>query len=476
MSDKQDKEQNKDSVSGETTNEKSKKKPEHMASDSGKKDLGGSSKPTNKKRNHLISDKTIQEKYGVSEDGGPENDPEEKRTAKEEKDPKMQKKRRTTYIIIGIVTACAVALILWLAIPNSGRSNYDNNMSGLITNALEEREGFPASISGTNVTAGNFHTMEKELVYVSDTSVVRLNQKAEAVYERSHSYYHPISQISGEYLMVYNVGSNGFRIDNKKETIRNDEAANTIMAADVAENGRYAVVTETKGYPSYLEVYLEDGTLQYKYSFSNCYVTDISLSKDGSHAAVIGVSANEGELISQVYLFDFNNETPLAIAEFSGTLLMDVEYCSDGRALAVGDNLIGSVTDNGEKTEYSYGNMQLAAYDFNENRALVALSPYDSVTSSKMVVVNSKGEEVAVQNCSETMTSVSLYGDTMAALSGQKVYSYSVNAARNYRGEEGTSQEPFHVTEAANDTKAIALADESAVYMLGISQVRFEDY
>lgn len=432
-----------------------------------------------KKEKHLVSDEKIMQKYGVHNDIESENDTAESdRNAAPPKpaDAAARKKRRNTYIIIAVVAACAIALILWLAIPNSGNSHYDNNMSGIVEDVLETKEGFPATINGTNVTSGNFYSMDRELVYVSDTSVVRLNQKAKAVFERSHSFYHPITKVSGEYMMVYNVGSNGFRIDNTKDTVRNEEAENIIMAADVSENGRYALVTETKGYPSALSVYKEDGSLQYKYSFSNCYVSDISLNADGTRAVVIGVTASEGELVSEVYLLDFNNETPLAIVECKDTLLLSVEFCSDGRALAVGDDRVVSVNDSGEKTDYEYGSMKLAAFDYDGSRLLVALSPYDTESASKLAVISSKGEEIAVRDCEDIMTDVSLYGDTMAALSGQKVYNYSVNAVRNFHGNDGEQQAAFHVTEAANDTKAIALADESSIYLLGISEVRFEDY
>ncbi|MDD5952686.1 MAG: DUF5711 family protein [Oscillospiraceae bacterium] len=426
---------------------------------------------------HLVSDETLMKKYGMSRDEDGENDPDEGEKAPplRPSDEIARKKRRNTYIIIAVITALAIGLIIWLAVPNTGSSSYENNASALVANDLEKSEGFPVSISGTSVTSGNFFTINKEVVYISDTSVVRLNQKAKPVFERSHGFYHPITKLSGDNLMVYNVGSNGFRIDNQKETVRSEEAENVLMAADVAENGRYALVTETKGYPSQLSVYLEDGSVQYKYSFSNCYVSDISLSADGSRAAVIGVTANEGALVSEVYLFDFRSETPLTISECPDTLLMAVEYC-DGRALAVGDDRVVSVNESGEKTEYVYEDKKLSGYDFSGGQILVGLSPYDSATASKLTLINSKAEEVASQPVTGTVLDVSLYGDTMAVLTDEAMSSYSVNAVRNFHGQEGESQSAFHVEEVSNDIKAIALADESSAYLLGISEIQYVDY
>ena len=275
--------------------------------------------------------------------------------------------------------------------------------------------------------------------------------------------------------MVYNVGSTGYRVDNAGDTQRNETTEDVIMAGDVAENGKYAVVTETKGYPSYLTVYLEDGSPQYTYRFANCYVIDVALSEDGNSVAVAGLSAAEGQMVSELYLLDTHQEEPQAVAQFENTMLLQVEYC-DGRALAVGDTLTVSMDSGGNKTQFEYGNRKLSAFTFHDNRALVALAPYDSSTASRLEVLTNKAEEYAGQDFDGVVTGVSLYGDTMAALSGDTVYAYSVNAVRNFHGKEGERQSSFHEIEVDNDTRAIALADESALYILGISQVQYEDF
>ena len=433
-----------------------------------------------KKKKHLIPDETIEFKFGMQPDDQSENDSDEpirkkNSSPKPRRDPSERRRRRRTFIIIGIVAACAIGVILWLAIPNSGKNYYDNNMSGIPQETIEAHEGFPLSISGTTVSGGNFHAVEKELVYVSDTSVVRLNQKAGEVYNRSHSFYHPIVRSGGDYTMVYNVGSAGYRVDNKRETVHNETTEDVIMAGDVAENGKYAVVTETKGYPSYLTVYMADGSPQYTYRFANCYVIDVALNEDGSVAAVAGLSASEGEMVSELYLLDTHQEEPVAVAQFENTMLMAVDYC-DGRALAVGDNLVASLDGGGSKQQYEYGSRKISAYTFEGDRALVALSPYDSSTASRLEVLNSKAEEIAGQDYDGVVTAVSLYGDTMAAFCNGKIHAFSVNAVRNFHGKEGERQSAFKEMEADNDTRAIALADESSLYILGISSIGFEDF
>ena len=100
-----------------------------------------------------------------------------------------------------------------------------------------------------------------------------MNSSANQSINRQHSFNSPVLQAtSGKYL-IYNLGGNGFKIEGSSDTIYSGNTSNNIIAGDIAGSGRYALVTETQGYPSSLSVYLTDNTVQYKYDFSEYYVT-----------------------------------------------------------------------------------------------------------------------------------------------------------------------------------------------------------
>jgi len=81
------------------------------------------------------------------------------------------------------------------------------------------------------------------------------------------------------------------------------------------------LVTEKKGYLSSLSVYLTNHSVQYKYDFSEYYVTDVSLNHDGTRAAVSAMTAKDGGLVSAVYIFDLSIPTPIAVLTYSEALI-----------------------------------------------------------------------------------------------------------------------------------------------------------
>ncbi len=436
-------------------------------------EAGGSQQPVRHKK-HLIPDETIEIKYGLLPDSESENDtsdglmPPPGKKLKKQIDPETKRRRRNTFIAIGIVIVIAILLILWLAIPNSGNSGYENNSDGTGESSQSARvEGYPLLINGTGVTKGNFFAQEKGMLYVSDTSVISADEKGKVLFNRSHSFYHPVSDHAGEYVLVFNEGSTGYRIEKNSGTIQEAECENGIITGAVAENGKYALITEANGYMSYLAVYQEDGSLQYTYYFASCYAQDISLSADGTRAAVSGIMAQDGKMISVIYLFDFNSEKPVAEVNFEDTLLFDVYYCENGNALAVGDSKTVSVRSNGESREYAYGDRKISAYDFDRDRVLLALSPYDSVTLRQLTVLNSNAEETSVHDLSGNIADASLSGSRIAVLVKNQIFTCLLSDSIGENGLDGWKQ-----IEAGDDAKAIALSGSGA-YILGVSEIRY---
>ena len=222
------------------------------------------------------------------------------------------------------------------------------------------------------------------------------------------------------------------------------------------------MVTETQGYPSSLSVYLTDNTVQYKYDFSEYYVTDISLNSDGTRAAVSGITAKDGGIVSAVYIFDFSNPEPIAILTYNEVLMEKVEYMDNGTVAAIGDTTTSMINGTtGEKVDYNYQSRQMTDYAIDRNRVALALTPYDNQSASKLVILDSSASEKCVIESQDKIDAVSLYGDTAVILTGTTIKGYSASSGNS-----------FSTAEAGSDARGIALADEATVYVLGVSQIR----
>ena len=379
------------------------------------------------------------------------------------KKPPRSKMPRWVYIVIIVLLAVVVGLFVWFGIEDAaGMGQWFRS----VTVGSGEGDGYPTDIVGSTVGRGNFLIENRNVVTVSDTALTAMNGSANRYINRQHSFQNPALRAANGRYLIYNLGGNGFKIEGSSQTMYTGQTENNMMAADIANSGRYALVTEMQGYAWGLQVYLSDHTVQYKYNFSEYYITDISLNGDGTRAAALGVTAKEGSLTSAVYIFDFSNPEPVAVLTYSEVLLERVEYMANGTVVAIGDTVTGMINGTtGEKVDYQYQSRQMADFAIDRNRVALALTPYDNRSASKLVILDSGATEICVIETQQKMDAVALYGDTAAILCGTEISGYSAS-----------SGDLFGTVQAGPDARSIGLSDEATIYILGISQIRQERF
>lgn len=144
-------------------------------------------------------------------------------------------------------------------------------------------------------------------------------------------------------------------------------------------------------------------------------------------------------------------------------MMLDSYWSADGTVSAIGDKMTAVInTATQTKVNYDYQGMQLSAYTVDSGRTVLSLTAFDSATSSRLVVLGGDGKELANISVPGEIRSVSLYGDTVAALAGGTIYAYSAVGGN-----------PIATVDAGGDAKAVALASESEAYVLGISELRY---
>lgn len=382
---------------------------------------------------------------------------------------RQRKVPRWVYRVIAILLAAVAGLLVWF--------NRENLSPDKIADWIQESvvglgvgDGFPYSL-GDNlvVEAGNFCSREKDAVLVSNTALYVFNSTAKELVNRQHSFSNPVLRSEGAQILIYNQGGTGYRLENRSKTLRKGNADNNIFCGAVAPNGRWALVTKTDGYAARLTAYDVNGDVLYEYWFSDHYPTSVALNGDGTKAAVTTVSARDGLLVSQLYTIDFSvkyEEGAQPNGEYMDNLFVDVFYGSDGTISAVGDRMTVLFHVGSSKTqEYHYGGMQLLAYDALAGRTALSLAPYENSEGSRFVVLNAQGQESIRRELPAQAKSLSLFGDTAAALAGGQATAYSVSAAAEISARD-----------VGQDAAGIALCDESSAYILGISELRMVSF
>ena len=380
----------------------------------------------------------------------------------EEGEERLKKIRvpKAVYRIALILLALVLGLAFWV---NRDKLTLEHITSWVKLQFVGDNtgDGFPVSITGSSVAAGNFTAQSGDVLVLSDTSLTKLDVVGRSMLSLRHSFSAPSMRTAGDRTLLYNQGSVGYLLLSGTQTVVSDSAPHDVLVGAVAQNGRYALGTQGEDGASELDVYQRDGTLQFQYMFARDYITAAALNYDGTMGAVCTVRAEKGELVSRIVIFDFNKPNPVSELEVEGNYLLDVSWTEGGDIYAVGDTAI-LIADSSryEFTEYSYDGRRLTAYHFGQGRAFLSVSAYEHAGPSTLLVFHRKAEPLRIE-ASERIVSVSAYGGTVAVLAD--------SSALFFDSSTGTS---LGQAAAGSDAKGIALGSESMAYVLGVSEVR----
>lgn len=363
--------------------------------------------------------------------------------------------------IIVILILCVLVTLGWLSRYSLTPSNILDWVQDRVV-GMGVGDGYPYETAGLSVLPKNFLSVDKNAVILSDTSLTVLNSTAKELVSRQHSFNSPVIKADSSHMLLYNLGGKGCRIETLNKTVKNFNADKKILSGALAANGRYALLTESAGYCGELTAYTDDGKVKSRYWFSDYYPTAVALNPDGTKVAVTGVSAKDGALVSAVYIIDLNTDkTSAPLAVFSENMLFSISWDSSSTIVAVGDRA-AEIIDAGSmaKHSYDYGGMLLTAYATDSGRTALGLSAYENSADAKIVVIDKAGQPTVTAKFGSTVESVSVYGQTAAALAGGTAYFYSLSSSS------------VNKINAGSDARAIALRDESSAYILGVSEIR----
>ena len=254
----------------------------------------------------------------------------------EEKKKQARQVPKAFYRVVLVLLVLIVGLALWV--------NRDNLTPESIWSWLQvqvtgdgEGDGYPAAITGSTVSEGNFLSVSGNAVALSDTSLTILGPSGQELLSQRHSLSQPILKSASDSYLLYNQNSTGYMVVSGTQLRLEASTEQDILAGAIASNGRFALATRGVNGASDLTVYLATGEVQFTYSFAQDYITALALNGDGTWAMVCTARSQGGQLISKVTVFDLNSTTPAAEYESQDNLLLGAGWGDNGVLYAVGD-------------------------------------------------------------------------------------------------------------------------------------------
>lgn len=321
-------------------------------------------------------------------------------------------------------------------------------------------DGYPVPVKGTTADPGNFLDADGNVFVLSDTSLTTLNSTGRELYYFRHSYNSPAMVYAQNRFLLYNVGGTGYSLISGDGSADKKTMQDKITAGAIAKNGRYALVTQPSDYASQLNVFLPGGTLKATYKLADSYISAVAINGDGTGGVVSALQSENGKLSSHIYVYDFNEEEPVAEYVSENNLITGITYNHLGGIYAVGDKQAVISDSAGKFQEYDYGGRIVTAAALEGTTALISVSSYQR-GGPCTVLIFSEGATPQEVPTETFVTDLSGHGTSFAALMGDTVYSFRY---------DGT---PLGQCDAGYDAKAITLSNERDVYILGVREVRF---
>ena len=364
--------------------------------------------------------------------------------------------RRLMWKRIIIVAVIAVtALLVWRNWDVLAPDKLLVKLQDLIGNATGT---YPVDISGTDVRTiahGGDYT-----VVLSDSYLTYYNEKGGEVTRYSCTYAEAQLRTAGKYVLVAEVGGKRVQLSTRSSVVQDLTMERKILAVDVTSDGRFAVLTEgAQGYAVELLVYDQKGTQLYRRSRA-AVATDVTLSPDGKTVALLSVDATNGVLSTSVEAFSLASSDPKPMYSHvaADTLLYRVEFLTNDRLAAVGENGALLCPLGGQAVSFAIGNQQLLGYAASADGVALVLRPLGETDGGSVVVVDGEGR----QSCRVPFT-----GEFRHLTENEGQYLLLTDSVAQLITAEGASS----AVEVAADSQQAVLFRDSVV-VLGLSSLQ----
>lgn len=348
----------------------------------------------------------------------------------ERREQRERKHKLIVWIVIAIVVLALIIMKICEVNVNSIKDRFtDANGNFTLTEGVVT-DNFPFSLDASqNVIVTDFNNM---LGVLTPNSFTVLESKEASVnYAFEHGYSNPVLSTEGVYSLVYDQGSNNYRLDTTSQAVYEEETAKSILCADVAKNGTVALATTSK--EKLCDVTLISRALKEEWSFSisNGYIVDIALNDSGKELAVAVVNSENAELVTTVYTYIAGGSDEGEAVQLPSGTLAKIRY-SGANIWTVGDTYLGVIKKGEYVPVFEQGSINTNCYSFTSSGdLLIAYGGYSNSTDCTLSYVKSNGKVKTDISLAANIKDVSVTAGLVYVLTTDEIISY------NYKnGEE----------------------------------------
>ena len=258
------------------------------------------------------------------------------------------------------------------------------------------------------------------------------------IWSEAYSMTQPIYDICRGYIAVADVKQNEVYLFDKEGLVNKVSTQYSIIDVEVSSAGVIAAATDDDD-ANYIELYDKAGSelLTARSIFSSSgYLTDITLSSDGTKLAAAFINVDLLDIVSRVAFYDFSegtSDSDVLVAgfnQYTDTVLTNVEFLSGDRVVAIGDNAV-TIYDFSSAPEIIYEDLDLTwtiqSVFFSDRYFGVIINDDAEVYNYAYQVFSRTGKMVAEGGFDFSYTNVLLYGRNIMITSSNacRIYNFA---------------------------------------------------
>lgn len=248
---------------------------------------------------------------------------------------KIRNHRRKILIAVAVVLVLAVAAFFVVL--------------KILDNQTYETYTVSSSVNRDDTESAQYTSYADGYVRYSNDGIAYFNSKGTAIWNQTYSMQKPQVKICEDKVAVGDLNGNMIYVFNETGLMGKVDAPLSISQIEVAKQGVVAAVLEDNN-ANYINLYDTDGTKLYtvKTTLSgDGYPVDISISDDATKLIASYIYVSGESMNTNVVFYNFSdvgqNETERVVGGFNhygNTIVGDVKFLTDTRAVAVGENVI----------------------------------------------------------------------------------------------------------------------------------------
>ena len=372
-------------------------------------------------------------------------------------------KKKTVRNAIIISAVALVILVVSVFFIFGGGYSFNNAMTNIENwfMGTDAGDGYPVGLTGSGADKMGFFSENGNAYVLTDSSFTAVSLSGEMIFSHRHNCSVPGVSYSNGNFLIYDMGNTSYTVGSGSENIEKFTSDNNINAADMSKSGKYAVFTQSQDYSSELLVYNRNNELIFTYKYAENYPVAAAVSPDGKKVCAVSINENGGELYSVLAIFNLDNVEPQAQYVSAGNFITELHW--EGSTLfALGNISAISCDSYNNFVEYKFDGSTVTAADYKDNKLFVSVSDYNYQGSCVLYIFDGSASNVKTIESSERIEDISVFGGYISLLIKKNIRCYDLNTLKEISGGN-----------AAYDTVSIAMANDTGVYTLGVTEINY---